>query len=235
MRALLLRVVHAATGDDGTGGLWKRLTPDGRAVLRLGFVEARELGHPCLGAEHVLLGLLRHGTSDAAALVRGRGLDLDSARGELLRVGPSLGPATDPAAALAGMGIEVEQVRRRLAAGFGSEAVRAAEWRVRRRPRWRGGHARPDALCVHLLANRSFAIATRAASRHGAVGIGPEHLLYGAVSDARDPLGTGFDRRSLRRLTRVGWTAGRPNPLRLILEARGIDLTALLDDLWPGD
>lgn len=177
MSAPLLRVVRAATGDDGTGGWWKRLAPDGRAALRLAFVEVRELGHPCLGAEHVLLGVLRHGTSGAAALVRDHGLDLGSARGELLRVGPSLRPAVEPADALAGMGIEIDQVRRRLVACFGSEAVRAAEWRVRRRPRWRGGHARP--------------------------------------------------------MARLRWTPGRPNPLRLMLEARGVDLTALLADLTP--
>jgi hypothetical protein len=29
-----------------------------------------------------------------------------------------------------------------------------AERRVRRRPRWRGGHPRPSPLCVHLLVLR---------------------------------------------------------------------------------
>ena len=87
------RVVRAATGDDGTGAVWPRLTPDGRTVLDLAFAEARELGHPCMADEHLLLGLLRHGTSPAAALLRARGLDLDSARVGVRRAGPALGPA----------------------------------------------------------------------------------------------------------------------------------------------
>mgnify|MGYP006318959229 CR=1 FL=1 len=37
----LTRLLRAATGDDGVGGYWERLTPDGGEVLRLAFVEAR--------------------------------------------------------------------------------------------------------------------------------------------------------------------------------------------------
>jgi hypothetical protein len=118
-------------------------------------------------------------------------------------------------------------VRRRLEATFGADAVEAAERRVRRRPRWRGGHARPSPLCVYLLAKRSFEISARFADRRGDAGIGPEHLLYGLLHDARDPLGTQLSRRSRRELAPLGWTGGRPNPLRLVLEARGIDLTRL--------
>jgi hypothetical protein len=40
-----------------------RLTPDGHEVPRLAFVEACELGRPCLADERVLLVLLRHGTA----------------------------------------------------------------------------------------------------------------------------------------------------------------------------
>ena len=221
------RMLRAATGDDGVGVVWERLTPEGREVIRLAFVESRELGHPCLADEHVLLGLLRHGTSQAAELLRAQGLDLATARAELLRVGPTLGPRVDPASALRTLGIEVEEVRRRLEATFGTHALEAAERRVRRRPRWRGGHPRPSPLCVYLLAKRSLHIAARFADRRGDVGIGPEHLLFGVLHDARDPLGTQLSRRSRRRLAGLGWTAGRPNPLRLLLEARGVDLTQL--------
>jgi hypothetical protein len=75
------------------------------------------------------------------------------------------------------------------------------------------------------MAKRSFDIATRFADRRGDVGIGPEHLLYGVVHDARDPLGAQLSRRSRKQPATLGWAAGRPNPLRLLLEARGIDLT----------
>jgi ATP-dependent Clp protease ATP-binding subunit ClpA len=194
--------------------MWDRLSPEGREVVRLAHVEARELGHPCLADEHVLLGLLRHASSEAAALLRAHGLDLAGARAELLRVGPTLGPRTDPAGALTGLGIEVEEIRRRLQASFGTEALAAAERRVRRRPRWRGGHPRPNALCHYLLAKRAFEFADRLAKQRGDAAVGPEHLLYGR-----------------RELATVGWTAGRPNPLRLVLEARGIDLAGLTAEL----
>jgi hypothetical protein len=227
----LTRLLRAAIGDDGTGTLWERLTPDGHDVLRLAYAEVHELGHPCLADEHVLLGLLRQHTSQAAALLRAQGLDLATARAELLRVGPTLGPQADPAGALRALGIEVEEVRRRLEATFGTHAVHAAERRVRRRPRWRGGHPRPSPLCVYLLAKRSFLIAAQFADRRGDAGIGPDHLLYGVLQDARDPLGTQLSRRSRRQLAGLGWTAGRPNPLRLLLEARGVDLTRLSTQL----
>src|SRR5215207_998252 len=214
----LTRLLRAATRDDGTGAMWERLTPDGRQVLRLAFVEARELGHPCMADEHVVLGLLRHGTSPAAALLTAHGLDLATARAELQRVGPTLGPRADPAGALRTLGIEVEEVRRRMEATFGTDALRTAERRVQRRPRWRGGHPRPSPLCVYVLAKRSFEIAARFANGQGDAGIGPEHLLYGVLRDARDPLGTQLSRRSRSELAVLGWTDGRPNPLRLLLE-----------------
>src|SRR5258705_13640776 len=99
---------------------WDRLTPDGREVVRLAYLEARELGHPCMADEHVLLGLLRHGTSQAAALLRAEGLDLATARAELSRVGPTLGPRVDPAGALRTPGIEGEEGRQRVGATFGA-------------------------------------------------------------------------------------------------------------------
>jgi hypothetical protein len=73
--------------------------------------------------------------------------------------------------------------------------------------------------------------ATRLASRRGDAGIGPEHLLYGVLHDARDPLGTELSRRGRKQPAVLGWTAGRPNPLRQVLEARGINLTGLAAEL----
>jgi hypothetical protein len=138
-------------------------------------------------ADRLLLGLLRHGGSPAAALLRARGLDLDSARADLRRAGPAFGPGASPAAALRTLGIDADEVRQRLEASFGSDALHAAERRVRRRPRWRGGHPRPSPLCVYLLAKRAMEFAARFAAHRGDAGIGPRHLLYGVLQDARDP------------------------------------------------
>jgi hypothetical protein len=228
----LIRLLRAAIGDDGTGAVWPRLTPDGQEVIRLAFAEARRLGHPWMADEHVLLGLLRHGNSPAAALLRARGLDLEAARDGLRRFGPALGPAASPAGALQAVGIDAGEIRQRLEASFGPDAVQAAERRVRRRPRWRGGHPRPDPLCVYILAKRALEIAARFAARRGDTGIGPQHLLYGVLCDARDPLGTQLSRRSRRQLAPLGFAPGRPNPVRLQLQAHGIDLSRLTADLY---
>ena len=229
----LTRLLRAAIGDDGTGAVWPRLTPDGWGVIRLAFAEARELGHPCISGEHVLLALLRHGSSRAATLLEARGLDVNVLRAGFHRVGPALGPGASPATALRTLGIDAEQVRQRLEASFGTGALRAAERRVRRRPWWRGGHPGPAPLCVHPLANRALAIAARIAAGRGDSGIGPEHLLYGVLQDARDPLGTQLSRRSRRQLAALGFAPGRPNPVRLQLQAHGIDLSRLAADLYP--
>jgi hypothetical protein len=170
-------------------------------------------------------------TGRGAALLRNHGLDPTTARAELQRIEPTREPPIDPTDALSALGIDVEQLRRRLEATFGTGAVEAAERRVRRRPHWRGGHPRPRPLCVYLLARRSFEFAVRFADDRRDAAIGPEHLLYGVLRDARDPLGTQLNWRSRQQLTRFGWITNRPNPLRLLLEARGIRLTGLTNQL----
>jgi hypothetical protein len=221
----------AAIGDDGTGPMWQRLSPDGLQVLRLAGLEARALGHPCTADVHLLLGVLRHGIGPAADLLREHGLDLESARADLRAVGPTGDPGADPAGALRSMGIDADQVRQRLEATFGAPAVRAAERRVRRRPRWRGGHPRPRPLCAYLLARRAFQFAVEHADRRGDARIEPHHLLYGALRDAQDPLGAQLSRRSRTTLAAHGWTAGRVNPLHVVLRAHGLDPVRLAADL----
>ena len=153
-----------------------------------------------MAGEHLLLGLLRHGTS--------------------------------PAAALRVLGIDADEVRQRLEASFGTDALCAAEHRVRRRPRWRGGHPRPSPLCVYLLTKRAMAIAARFAADRGDAEIGPQHLLYGVLQDARDPLGAQLSRRGRRQLASLGFVPGRPNPVQLQLQARGIDLQRLAAEVY---
>jgi len=231
IRRRVTRLLWAAIGDDRVGPIWDRFNDEAREVQRLAYIEAREQGHPCIADEHVLLGLLRHATNPAAALLRTHGLDLAAARADLIAVGPTLGPRADPAAALRSLGIDVEQIRQRMETTFGTDAVNAAERRVRRRPWWRGGHPQPSPLCVYLLAKRAYHFAAEYADQRGDAQIGPQHLLYGILRDARDPLGTQLSRRSRTTLARLGWAADRPNPLRLLLQRRGVDLARLVTDL----
>jgi ATP-dependent Clp protease ATP-binding subunit ClpA len=231
MRSPTRRFLRRLIGEDGTEHVWPRLTDTSWEVVRLAREEARTFGHPCLADEHLLLGILRHADNDAAVVLRRAGFDLAAARAELARVGPSLGRQGDPVSALQTLGIDVEQVRVSLEARFGVEAVRAAQRQVRRRPRWRGGRPRPSALCGHMLGKRALEMAAEYARARGDAGVEPRHLLHGVLQDAQDPLGTQLSRRSRRQLRARGFAAGRPNPVRLQLEARGLDLRRLASDL----
>jgi hypothetical protein len=76
-------------------------------------------------------------------------------------------------------------------------------------------------------------MAAQFAAQRGDAGIGPEHLLYGVLQDARDPLGTQLSRRSRKQLAPLGFQPGKPSPVRLQLQACGIDLQHLAADLYP--
>ncbi|MFG1702632.1 Clp protease N-terminal domain-containing protein [Nonomuraea sp. M3C6] len=191
-----------------------------------------------MGDEHVLLGILRHGDNPAARLLRTHGLELADARERLREIGPALRPHVDGCQALRAFGVDPDELRQRLQAAFGSDAVAAAERRVRCRPWWRGGRTGWARPCTFLLAKRAFGFAARIADRQKAPGVGPEHLLYGVLHDALDPVGTQLSRKGRRQLAEYAWQPGRPNPLRLLLESRDLDPVRLRAQLcaeqgWP--
>ena len=55
-----------------------------RAVIQLAIQEARKFNHRYVGTEHLLLGLLAHGDSIPAEVLKGQGLDLDQLREKTL-------------------------------------------------------------------------------------------------------------------------------------------------------
>src|SRR6266496_4442894 len=116
-----------ACAAGAVSGMWDRLSPEAREVMKLALAESEQLGHGYVGDEHVLLGLLREQASLASSLLRGHGLDLASARAELQRLSAAgLMPRsrTDDASALRTVGIDVETVRGRLVTAFGAETGR---------------------------------------------------------------------------------------------------------------
>lgn len=60
-------------------------TPRSKKVLQLAMSEAQALSHTYVGTEHILLGLLREGEGVAAQVLRNLGVDLESARVEVMR------------------------------------------------------------------------------------------------------------------------------------------------------
>ncbi len=216
-------------------GVWDRLTPAARQVMRLAAEESGQLGHGYLGDEHVILGLLGGQAGRAPALLRRHGLDLASARAELARLSAAgLTPRsrTDDARALRAVGIDVEAVRERLTAAFGAEAVGAAVWRASRRPWWRGGGRRRTPLCgPPLFAKRALWLAACCADGQGEAAVAPEHLLSGVLRDLDDPYGAQLGRRGRKHLAQLGWTTGTVNPAGALLHAHGIEPVQLRAEL----
>ena len=61
-------------------------TPRAKKVLELSLREALQLGHEHIGAEHILLGLLREGDGVAAQVLVRMGADLNRVRAQVLRL-----------------------------------------------------------------------------------------------------------------------------------------------------
>jgi len=210
----------------------QRPSPANQRIVRLAEAERHRLGHPYLGDEHVLLGVLAHGSNRAAAMLTEHGLDLATAREEIARIVDASGPvARDDTELLREFGVDVATMRLRLESTFGTLAVHEAARQVRRRPWWRG-RAQHSPLCgPPYLIKRAQFIACTTAGKRGEAEIRPEHLLYGVLRAARDPLGTGLGRRGRREMARLGLRAGAPHPVRLLLAEHGIDLDQLAEDL----
>jgi hypothetical protein len=79
-----------------------------------------------------------------------------------------------------------------------------------------------------VLYKRALEAAARLACRESEALVTPKHLLFGVLTDARDPLGTGLSRRSRKHgFAQTGLCEGGPNPVRLLLDAHGIDIEEL--------
>jgi ATP-dependent Clp protease ATP-binding subunit ClpA len=160
--------------------MFERFTDRARQVAVDAQVSARRLGHGYVGTEHILLGLLQ-GDGIAARVLGGLGVTAAAVEGEVLaEVGRGPLGAGD-AEALGAIGIDLEEVRRRLEASFGPGAL---QWRPgrgcgrdRRLPLF-GGHVpfTPRAKKVLELSLRE-ALALKHRS------IGTEHILLGLVRE----------------------------------------------------
>jgi ATP-dependent Clp protease ATP-binding subunit ClpA len=130
----------------------RRLSPAACTVLARAELEAYVFGHARVGAEHVLLVLAEdHDTATGRALAA---LDVDAAE---------LRDELDGRAGLARLGIDLDEVRRRVEDAFGPGALAR-----------NGSKPRP-------LRRRLVAQARREARAAGCRHVGPEHLLLAAA------------------------------------------------------
>lgn len=165
--------------------MFERFTEGGRQAVVLAQEEARRLHHAYLGTEHLLLGIAGAGGTGTRAL-SSLGFDLESARAELVRlVGAGPVSMSDREALLA-IGIDLDEVRRRIDEVFGPDALDQAS-RQTRAGRHRHRHRRrcdpvPGAHVPFTpRAKRSLELALRQAVRLGHNHLGTEHLLLGLV------------------------------------------------------
>jgi ATP-dependent Clp protease ATP-binding subunit ClpA len=163
--------------------MFERFTDEARQVVVRAQAEARSLGHSWIGTEHLLLAVvMQPETPGVSALVR-LGVTPDAVR-DVIRhiVGSDLGP-TD-AAALRTLGIDLDEVRRRVEASFGPGALQPPPRRRRRRLLGRrlqdcepgGGH-----LPFAARAKKTLELALREALALKDNHIGAEHILLGLV------------------------------------------------------
>ncbi len=120
--------------------MFERFTEDARQLVVQAQAEARDLGHGRIGTEHLLLATLRDG-SPLRDVVERLGVTRQRVRQDLAsRSEPGAGA---PGAALRDLGIDLDEVRRRVEASFGPGALDAAPGRRRllfRRRGRSGGH-----------------------------------------------------------------------------------------------
>lgn len=195
-------------------------------------MEARRLGHHYLGPEHLLVGLLLEGDNLAARVLVAHGLDLDVVRAEVDRL------IDQDEELLASLGVDLEAVHARLQASFGDHAYWEAAQRVRRRPSQPVAHTpqiRTDP--TPLVCGRAMGFAAHEAIARDQE-VGPEHLLLGLLQDAEDPVETDLAPQDRRQRVLLGLADHGANPIRLLVEGRGLTLdrlrTAVLEELDQG-
>jgi ATP-dependent Clp protease ATP-binding subunit ClpA len=150
--------------------MFERFTADARQVVVRAQEEARQLHHGFIGCEHLLLALSGGQDTPAAAALTAFGVETTQLRQRLAELS---GPAatTLDAEALAGLGIDLDSVRRAAEASFGPGALD--------RPPCRG--TRSGHIPFTPRAKKSLELALRSAVRRKDREITPGHLLLGVI------------------------------------------------------
>jgi ATP-dependent Clp protease ATP-binding subunit ClpA len=149
--------------------MFERFTQDAREVVVHAQSEARALGHGYIGTEHLLLGAAATG-GDAARILAANGATVEALRAAIRE---ELGGSTLDGAALATLGIDLDEIRRRVEATFGEGALEL------RRPR-RAGH-----VPLTPRAKKSLELALREAVARGDRQIDAEHVVLGTLRDEK--------------------------------------------------
>lgn len=167
--------------------MFERFTSDARAVVTAAVEHARGLGHGWVGCEHILLAVAASPTP-TGQVFREAGVTPETVASAITSVvGPGSGPGDDTVA-LAGLGIDLDEVRHAVEASFGPGALETPV-RSRRRPARLGRRRRS---CTTPSSRQPFtprakrclesSLREALARRHGFIGV--EHIALALL--ARD-------------------------------------------------
>jgi ATP-dependent Clp protease ATP-binding subunit ClpA len=151
--------------------MFERFTDEARQVVRLSQDEARRLGHPFIGTEHLLLAILGEGHGPAAQSLIAQGVTGSDLSQRIIRLAPPDGEL-DPEA-LATIGIDLDQVRQATEASFGPGALEPKPRREVRK-----GH-----IPFTRRARKVLELALREALALGHNYIGSGHILLGLLRE----------------------------------------------------
>lgn len=197
-------------------------------VMELAREEADRFGHRYVGPEHLLLGMLREGSSPAARMLQARGMELAAARAALGRLadrGVVPGPRPNDAELLGTLGIDLEAIRRTTEQSFGIHALRNATREATRARR--GGVGRVPRTPLEgpaVLTTQATWLASRRAEALGYDAVTPELLLLGVLEDVRTPWPRCMSNPWVRQLkAAVGLPAGYQGAAGSLLTALAVD------------
>jgi ATP-dependent Clp protease ATP-binding subunit ClpA len=183
----------------------ERFTTQARETVLRAREERRQLRHPFIGTEHLLLAMLSEDAGIAYAVLHEAGVDAATVRAEVRRlVGTSPGMLGDEdAAALRTIGIDLDAVLARIEESFGPDALDPPV-----APPGRGllGRRRRGGGRLSSRAKKVLELSLREALRLKHNFIGTEHILLGLIREgdglaAKILTEAGVDLADLRRAT----------------------------------
>jgi ATP-dependent Clp protease ATP-binding subunit ClpA len=156
--------------------VFERFTTQARSAVTLAQQEARELGQPNLGTRLLLLGILDEPETAGGRVLAALGIGADDVREDIRRSDRERAAfSEEDADALRSVGVDLDEVRRRVEEAFGPGALE------RKASGARGlgaGH-----MPLTPRSKKALELALREAVHLGHGSIGTEHLLLGLVRD----------------------------------------------------
>jgi ATP-dependent Clp protease ATP-binding subunit ClpA len=184
--------------------MFERFTDRARQLVKGAQEEARLLGHPYIGTEHLLLAILSLDGGIAHDILVGQGLSAEGVR-QAVQTEVHNDPYTD-AEALESIGIDLNAVKAKLEEAFGPGALdepppRRKGWFGRKAPRRSPGHI-PFTSRAKVVLELSLREAIALKHKH----IGTEHILLGLIREgqglaAKILADQGLDLKQLRAKT----------------------------------